>query len=70
MPSVQVYVNAADKAWLDDQPAEVTAAALMRGAIARERRLGEECSHDLQELVCLDCGRRRPAPSTEDVDID
>lgn len=75
MPSIQVYVREADKAWLEAQPQGFTAAALMRDAIARSRRDGEECGHEHQELVCLDCGRRRyvhpvDIPSTGDDDID
>jgi hypothetical protein len=59
VPTVQVYLNAADRAWLDKQPSDFTAAALMRDAIARARRSEADCPHDHLEVVCVDCHRRR-----------
>lgn len=61
MARVGVYVTEADKAWLDQLPQGSTAAALLREAIARARRLGADCAHERRQLVCLDCGHRADA---------
>ncbi len=59
MPTIQVYLTAADRAWLDEQPITFSAAELVRDAITRARRQMADCGHEHLEVVCVDCRRRR-----------
>lgn len=61
MPRVTLYVNAADKAFLDALPDGVTGAAILRAAIDRLRRQGAECEHAHQRVICTTCGHQEDA---------
>jgi hypothetical protein len=60
MPRVSLYVTEADKAVLDALPLGMTGAAILREALGRWRRGGEDCTHPAAEMLCPDCGLRAP----------
>lgn len=67
MPTVNLYVTKSDKAFLDALPFGMTAAGIMRDAIARLRQ-GDGCDHPHQMFICPDCGQRdysHPEPGEE-----
>jgi len=57
VPTIQLYVSAADRKWLDEQPTGFNAAALFREAISELRGEMDRCKHRHRELVCKDCGQ-------------
>lgn len=59
MPRRNFYVTEADAQLLDSLPPGIFGAHILRDAIARYRRHGEECRHDHLEAVCTDCGHRQ-----------
>ncbi|MCL2393269.1 MAG: hypothetical protein FWC87_01170 [Acidimicrobiaceae bacterium] len=66
MPTIQVYLSARDRAWLDERPREFNVAAFVRDAIAQARSEAERCAHDRIEAVCLDCGEHLGATTEAD----
>ena len=62
MPRRNVYVTAADAAFLDALPEGMTTSALLRDAIARARRAGQDCEHSRAEVICPDCAHNLGVP--------
>jgi hypothetical protein len=56
MPKVHLYVSRADQAAIEALPAELTAAHLLRQALAERRAQAQACEHERVRVVCEACG--------------